>query len=110
MVSVLTKPMKDIFKIPIRMTDRCGHNFCHACLVDIAGEENEWSCPECRTIQTKTVDGLTRPRFVERAVEKFKAQESETKAACKTHGMPFSLCKFSKKNDTIILFRYSSIR
>ena len=58
-------------------------------------EENEWPCPECRTIQTKTVDGLTRPRFVERAVEKFKTQKSETKAACVTHGMPYSLCKFS---------------
>ena len=75
------------------MTDRCGHNFCHACLVDIGGEEDEWSCPECRPIQTKTVDGLTRPRFVERAVEKFKEQKSEIKAACVTHSMPYSLCK-----------------
>ena len=75
------------------MTDRCGHNFCHDCLTSNVREENEWPCPECRTIQTKTVDGLTQSRFVERAVEKFKAQKSETKAACITHGMPYSLCK-----------------
>ena len=53
------------------MTDRCGHNFCHACLVANIQEEGEWPCPECRTIQTKTIDSLTRARFVERAVEKF---------------------------------------
>ena len=90
------------------MTDRCGHNFCHACLVANIQEEGEWPCPECRTIQTKTIDSLTRARFVERAVEKFNSKKSETKAACATHGMPYSLCKIIQIMTQLELLKYIS--
>ena len=59
---------KDIFNPPVRLT-RCGHNFCHQCISEIARVGQEWNCPECRTVIRSPADQLYRNRIVERIVE-----------------------------------------
>ena len=78
------------------MTDGCGHDFCHDCLLRIIGDENEWLCPECRSEQSKKPDELTKNRRVERAVESFNAAlvENGAKISCSHHNLEISLCKF----------------
>lgn len=78
------------------MTDACGHNFCHDCLLSVIGEKTEWLCPECRSDQLKTPDELTRNRLVEKAVESFNASlvQNEAKSLCSHHNLEITLCKF----------------
>jgi len=102
------------------MTEACGHNFCHACLLqfingqngrgpdgDISEEsrseitkfpptgQNEWLCPECRSVQTKQPEELMRNRLVERAVESFNASSLQNPASnlCSHHNLELTLCK-----------------
>ena len=55
------------------MADSCGHTFCQDCLLEVANGQNEWSCPECRSVQSRQPDQLMRNRFIERAVESYNA-------------------------------------
>ena len=91
---------KEIFKPPIRMTDACGHNFCHNYLLSIINEENEWLCPVCRSEQSKRPDELMRNRLVERAVESFNISlnQNEATSLCSYHNLELSLCKFNIAN------------
>ena len=101
--------IKDIFTPPIRMTEACGHNFCHACIsFHTAGQdEPEWFCPECRTAQVKFPDDLARNRFVERAVESFKSPQNpqQSKPMCRKHGLELTLCK----SYTLQVIRFRSL-
>ena len=81
------------------MADSCGHNFCQDCLLDVANGQNEWYCPECRSVQSRQPDQLMRNRFVERAVESYNAapNQSKAKSLCSHHNLELSLCKYSKR-------------
>jgi len=59
---------KDIFNPPVRLT-RCGHNFCHQCISEIARVGQEWNCPQCRTVIRSPADQLDRNLLVEGIVE-----------------------------------------
>ena len=77
------------------MTEACGHNFCHTCLMEIINDQNEWLCPECRSVQMKKPDDLMRNRLVERAVESFNASSNRNQATnlCSHHNLELTLCK-----------------
>ena len=101
------------------MTETCGHTFCQDCLLQhvcrklrrnnsvcrklvatmLRLNENvyNWSCPECRTVQTRQPDELIRNRLVERAVESFNAAPAQNQAnnLCSHHNLEQSLCKFN---------------
>ena len=89
--------MKDIFSPPIRMTEACGHNFCHACIsFHTAGQDSpEWFCPECRSVQVKFPDDLLRNRLVEKAVESHRSPQDQqpSRNLCRKHGLELTLCK-----------------
>ena len=89
--------MEDLFTSPIRMTEVCGHNFCHSCIsFHTAGQDQpEWFCPECRTAQVKFPDDLARNRIVERAVESLKSPKTNllVKPMCGQHNLELTLCK-----------------
>ena len=88
------KAQKDIFTPPIRMTESCGHDFCHRCILKIIMDQTEWHCPECRTVQLKQADELVRNRRVEKAVEAFCARnQNETTSYCSHHNLEFALCE-----------------
>ena len=86
--------LKDKFTPPIRMTEHCGHNFCHACISSFIAGQLFWNCPECRSQQTKKPDDLVRNRLVEKAVKQFNASPgpSQSKALCPYHGLELSIC------------------
>ena len=90
-----SKHLKDIFTPPIRMTEDCGHNFCHGCLSNFIATKDNWICPECRSEQVKSADDLLRNRLVEKVVEQFNALQSqnESKPRCRRHGLELSICK-----------------
>ena len=85
---------KEIFTPPIRMTEHCGHDFCQKCLVEFVSDENEWFCPECRSVQSKQPDNLVRNRRVERAVESHNAISNQANNLCSHHKLELSICKF----------------
>ena len=86
---------KDVFKPPIRMTENCGHNFCHTCISEFIGRQEFWNCPECRSVQEKHPRQLMRNRLVERAVESFLDSELQKKSKniCRHHNLELTLCK-----------------
>lgn len=57
----------EVFRAPVLILD-CGHNFCSECIRSAFERSRE--CPECRQLQSKQVDELTRNRLVERVIEK----------------------------------------
>ena len=77
------------------MTEACGHNFCHTCLLQLIDGQTEWFCPECRSFQSKRPDELMRNRLVERAVESFNetSTQNQAKNLCSHHNLELSLCK-----------------
>ena len=80
------------------MADSCGHNFCQDCLLHVANGQNEWYCPEGRSVQSRQPDQLMRNRFIERAVESYNAASNQSEASlCSHHNLELSLCKYSKK-------------
>ena len=79
------------------MTEHCGHDFCHNCLVEFVSDESEWFCPECRSVQSKQPGDLVRNRRVERAVESYNATpiQNEGNNLCSVHNLKLYLCKSS---------------
>ena len=92
------RDQKEIFKPPIRMTEECGHNFCQDCLSSLDNDQNEWLCPECRSVQSRQPDKLMRNRLVEKAVESFNVALTQIQVTnlCSHHNLELSLCKFCK--------------
>lgn len=78
------------------MTDACGHNFCHDCILKIIADHDEWNCPECRSVQNKRADELTRNRLAEAAVVAFNASQDQSKRSllCPYHNLELILCKY----------------
>ena len=85
----------DIFSLSIRMAEVCGHNFCHECIAKVIADHDEWYCPECRSVQVKRADDLTRNRLVEKAVESLNASGTQIQNInrCSHHNLELSLCK-----------------
>ena len=76
------------------MTESCGHDFCHECILRIIADQTEWLCPECRSVQVKQANDLSRNRRVERAVEAFRASDqNRTTHLCSHHNLEFALCE-----------------
>ena len=93
---ILQNHFKDIFVPPIRLTDICGHNFCHQCLLGCIGDRDNWNCPDCRSLQTKKPDELMRNRLVEKAVTTFneKLARNQANNLCSKHSLELTHCKF----------------
>ena len=88
-----------MFTAPVRMTDRCGHNFCHACLIKFTAGQKHWFCPECRSKQTKKPVHLMRNRLAEKGVASYKAanKKEKSKNPCSRHSLELNLCKSDLK-------------
>ena len=87
----------ELYESPIKST-KCGHDFCEKCLMDVKGNENQWSCPQCRKIHRCSISILSRNFSVERFVEKFKKQ-AMTKSnnlfgTCERHNRAVEASKF----------------
>ena len=90
-----------MFTSPVRMTDGCGHNFCHDCLVKFTGGLVllHWFCPECRSKQTKRPGYLMRNRLAEKGVASYNAanKKEKSKNPCSRHSLELTLCKSDLK-------------
>ena len=88
-----------MFTAPVRMTEGCGHNFCHACLLNFTAGQEYWFCPECRSEQTKQPDNLMRNRLAEKGILSYNAEKQRDKSRnlCSHHNLELTLCKSNLK-------------
>ena len=84
-----------MFTAPVRMTEDCGHNFCHACLLNFTAGQEYWFCPDCRSEQIKQPKHLMRNRLAERGVESYNTAKNieKLKKICSRHNLELTLCK-----------------
>ncbi|XP_062978292.1 zinc finger protein RFP-like isoform X2 [Elgaria multicarinata webbii] len=93
----------EYFKEPVSLD--CGHNFCHACIIQCWGSFGSYACPECREATPKR--NFRTNRSLKNVVELVKTLTLEAaeaprgeKGVCKKHQEPLKL--FCRNDETPI--------